>query len=99
MYRFMEIIYNIFLNILTVYIRLVTSANSASVMKNIPGRTSPNFTAVIILTYMRSGSSLVGDILQQSPEAFYIYEPLHTLQHMSREDQRANIAFVNGTFR
>ena len=63
MYRFMELIYNIPLNILTVYIRLVTSANSASVMKNIPGRTSPNFTAVIILTYMRSGSSLVGDIL------------------------------------
>lgn len=31
---------------------------------------------VVILTYMRSGSSLTGNILQESPEVFYVYEPL-----------------------
>ena len=81
----------------------VTSASSGprnnAIVKNIPGRISSNFTAVIILTYMRSGSSLLGDILQQSPEAFYIYEPLHILEFMRREDLRLNITFVNGTSR
>lgn len=55
--------------------------------------------AVIVLTYMRSGSSLVGDILQQSPGAFYIYEPLHVLQFMSEEKSASNITYVNGTVR
>ncbi|XP_052803420.1 carbohydrate sulfotransferase 3-like isoform X2 [Mya arenaria] len=35
---------------------------------------------VLILTYMRSGSSLTGDILQQSPGAFYVYEPIHNIR-------------------
>ncbi|KAK3605473.1 hypothetical protein CHS0354_001459 [Potamilus streckersoni] len=39
----------------------------------VPG---PNFTAVVIQTHFRSGSSLSGDVLQQHPDAFYIYEPL-----------------------
>ncbi|XP_035825707.1 carbohydrate sulfotransferase 1 [Aplysia californica] len=31
---------------------------------------------VIVHSYMRSGSTLCGDILQASPDVFYIYEPL-----------------------
>ena len=57
---------------------------------------SPSTTAVIVVAYMRSGSSLTGDILQQSPGAFYVYEPLHytkfTLQQLWE-------IFVNGTIR
>ena len=37
-------------------------------------------TPVILLGYMRSGSSLTGDILQQNSDVFYVYEPLHDLQ-------------------
>lgn len=31
--------------------------------------------AILIVAYMRSGSSFTADILQQSPEVFYIFEP------------------------
>jgi len=30
---------------------------------------------VLILTYMRSGSTFTADILQQAPDVFYVYEP------------------------
>ncbi|XP_062569038.1 carbohydrate sulfotransferase 4-like [Saccostrea cucullata] len=36
----------------------------------------PGKRLVLVLTYLRSGSTLTGDILQQSPKAFYLYEPL-----------------------
>lgn len=58
----------------------------------------PNFIGVVIATYMRSGSSLTGDILQQSPEAFYVYEPLRSLGHMVNKSG-SDIYFVNGTVR
>ncbi|XP_059177513.1 carbohydrate sulfotransferase 3-like isoform X2 [Physella acuta] len=31
---------------------------------------------LVIMTYMRSGSSFTGDLFQQNPEVFYVYEPL-----------------------
>lgn len=40
----------------------------------------PVVTPVIILGYMRSGSSLTGDILQQNSQVFYVFEPLRDLQ-------------------
>jgi len=39
-------------------------------------------TKLIILTYMRSGSSFTGDIFQHNAKTFYVYEPLYTLQKM-----------------
>ncbi|KAL4225447.1 hypothetical protein ACF0H5_016137 [Mactra antiquata] len=50
---------------------------------------------VLLLTYMRSGSSLTGDILQHSPGAFYVYEPLHSLGN--RNPSKFTIKFANGT--
>ncbi|CAC5421279.1 CHST1 [Mytilus coruscus] len=44
-------------------------------------------TPIIILTYMRSGSSLVGDILQQSKDVFYLFEPLRLPQFKLRKQQ------------
>ncbi|KAL4220786.1 hypothetical protein ACF0H5_019054 [Mactra antiquata] len=52
-------------------------------------------TAVILLTYMRSGSSLTGDILQKSPDIFYIYEPLHKADFIHRRGD--TIHFINGS--
>ena len=54
-----------------------------------------NFTAVIILTYMRSGSSLTGEIMQQHPDSFYVYEPLRMLQ--TAQKNRAPLTYLNGT--
>ncbi|CAG5122228.1 unnamed protein product, partial [Candidula unifasciata] len=34
---------------------------------------------VIVLSYLRSGSSLTGDIIQQHPDIFYVFEPLKTI--------------------
>ncbi|XP_048240529.1 carbohydrate sulfotransferase 4-like isoform X2 [Haliotis rufescens] len=36
-------------------------------------------TKVILLTYMRSGSTFTGDILSKHPDVFYFFEPLHFL--------------------
>ncbi|XP_076112998.1 carbohydrate sulfotransferase 1-like isoform X2 [Mytilus galloprovincialis] len=44
-------------------------------------------TPIVILTYMRSGSSLVGDILQQSKDVFYLFEPLRLPQFRLRKKQ------------
>ncbi|XP_035669198.1 carbohydrate sulfotransferase 1-like isoform X1 [Branchiostoma floridae] len=38
-------------------------------------------TAVIIMTRMRSGSTFVGEIFNQHPEAFYIFEPIWALEN------------------
>ncbi|XP_069122578.1 carbohydrate sulfotransferase 1-like [Argopecten irradians] len=39
------------------------------------GETNPQ-TVVLLLTYLRSGSTLTADIIQQVPGVFYAYEPL-----------------------
>ena len=59
--------------------------------------TSQGPRLVILFTYMRSGSSLVGDILQHADGAFYIYEPLRSLG--ARHYNNQTITFVNGSIR
>ncbi|XP_019613951.1 PREDICTED: carbohydrate sulfotransferase 1-like [Branchiostoma belcheri] len=38
-------------------------------------------TAVIVMTQMRSGSTFVGEIFNQHPEAFYFFEPVWALEY------------------
>ncbi|RUS74475.1 hypothetical protein EGW08_017750 [Elysia chlorotica] len=52
---------------------------------------------VVILTYMRSGSSLTGNILQRSPEVFYVYEPLWYIGKVASRKYSKKLSFVNGT--
>ena len=54
-------------------------------------------TSVLILTYMRSGSSLTGDILQQATDSFYVYEPFWRVEH--RDTRIDIITYVNGSRR
>ena len=35
--------------------------------------------SVVILTYQRCGSTFFGQVFNQNPEAFYLYEPLDSL--------------------
>ena len=51
---------------------------------------------ILILTYMRSGSSLTGDIMQQSPESYYHFEPLYAL---NEADVNYTVNYVNGSNR
>ncbi|XP_069122199.1 carbohydrate sulfotransferase 1-like [Argopecten irradians] len=56
--------------------------------------TSEGQQTVILLTYMRSGSSFTGQILQAAPSAFYWFEPMHQL--LNRFTTRKPIQFLNG---
>ncbi|XP_045208977.2 carbohydrate sulfotransferase 1-like [Mercenaria mercenaria] len=55
---------------------------------------------VLILTYMRSGSSLTGDILQHSQGSFYVFEPLRSLcPHNCSSIILRNLVYANGSKR
>ncbi|KAH9509347.1 hypothetical protein Btru_046819 [Bulinus truncatus] len=47
---------------------------------------------VIVLSYMRSGSTLCGDLLQAHPDVFYVYEPLLYLwdYYVPKKDKRSS---------
>lgn len=44
---------------------------------------------IIIVTYFRSGSTFVGDILQANPRTFYHFEPLHMYSNDARLNDTA----------
>ena len=44
---------------------------------------------IIVLARMRTGSSLVGEILNQNPTLFYIFEPLHAIDSFIRRHREA----------
>ncbi|XP_053408734.1 carbohydrate sulfotransferase 3-like isoform X4 [Mercenaria mercenaria] len=60
-------------------------------------QTAPSPVLVLVLTYMRSGSSLTGDILQHSPGAFFVYEPFRAIGR--RNTSTYTISYANGTQR
>ena len=47
--------------------------------------TSTNRVKVLVLSYSRSGSSLLGDLLSLSPSSSYYFEPLRRLKLKCRE--------------
>lgn len=49
---------------------------------------------VVILTYMRSGSSFFGEVLQASDDVFYLFEPLRTVQFHFRKSN--TFYYLNG---
>ena len=51
-------------------------------------------TAVIIVTAKRSGSSFVGELFNQHPDVFYVYEPLWALDHVALKSKELNKAFL-----
>ena len=51
--------------------------NSIKIMAENPQNSSSKPTAVIISAFMRSGSSLVGEVFNSHPDVFYSFEPLH----------------------
>lgn len=53
-------------------------------IKYLPVSDSTNVTRVLIFAYFRSGSSFLGDLLQQNWKTFYQFEPL---QYMSKSER------------
>ena len=37
----------------------------------------PKQNAILLSSFMRSGSSVIGDIFNNHPDSFYMFEPLH----------------------
>ncbi|KAK7087727.1 carbohydrate sulfotransferase 1-like [Littorina saxatilis] len=52
---------------------------------------------LVVVAYMRTGSSMTGRILQFSPDVFYWYEPLHSLERYYVTGGRPELAYRNKT--
>ncbi|XP_033758191.1 carbohydrate sulfotransferase 5-like [Pecten maximus] len=52
---------------------------------------------IILLTYMRSGSSFLGSVLQANPDVYYLFEPLHAVQFAVRSKE--TFTFLDGSYR
>ncbi|XP_045165005.2 carbohydrate sulfotransferase 6-like [Mercenaria mercenaria] len=74
---------------------VITTAKDATTSASMTHIKRGNFTGVILLTYMRSGSSLTGDILQQPKDTFYLFEPLKSAEHIQKRN--GSISYLNGT--
>ena len=55
-------------------------------VRNVTLAWTPTRLNVLIVAYMRSGSSFVGQIFNQHPDVFYIYEPLEVLTALELND-------------
>lgn len=61
--------------------------------------------AVIIVSNKRSGSSFVGEFFNRHPDAYYTFEPLHTVSDFARKNRlsnkdflRTSLSVINGSF-
>lgn len=56
---------------------------------------------VIIIAYMRTGSTLTASLLQQYPGTFYVYEPIRSLYGAYTKGDRthATLNYINGKVR
>ncbi|CAC5364139.1 CHST1 [Mytilus coruscus] len=73
------------------------SSNISSILKK---SNNSNQTLVLLVTYLRSGSTFTADLIQQASDMFYIYEPLKPYvkgQHYFTMDSVCHT--INGTCR
>ncbi|KAH3835151.1 carbohydrate sulfotransferase 1-like [Dreissena polymorpha] len=53
-------------------------------------KTSSDAQIILVVAYMRTGSTLLGEILHQIPGSFYLFEPLRTLENTRADAIEAN---------
>ncbi|XP_067658212.1 carbohydrate sulfotransferase 3-like [Haliotis asinina] len=58
----------------------VIEDNDLRTSKDFPPLKASSRTNLLIVTYMRSGSSLTGNMFEMDPSVFYVFEPLHDLK-------------------
>lgn len=71
-------------------------------LKTLPVIKQSDVTRVLLVTYFRSGSTFLGDLLQQNWKSFYTFEPLHFMTNGVRiDDDKIDEAFdlINKIFR
>lgn len=58
----------------------------------INNKVDKNYTAILILTYRRSGSTFMGKIMEYSPGSFYVFEPFRLIEqaYNARKQVRLN---------
>ena len=66
--------------------KLKSLSSSYNPLKHFAVYNGTNQTKVLIVAYFRSGSSFLGDLLQQNWKTFYTFEPFHYMTRHSRID-------------
>lgn len=77
-----------------------SSISNADVSKALETEQKSNQTLVLLITYLRSGSTFTADLIQQASNVFYLYEPLKPYirdQHFFTLDSVCHT--INGTCR
>lgn len=64
--------------------KLKSKIDGFNPLSQFPVYNAQNVSRVLLLGYFRSGSSFVGDLLQQNWKTFYSYEPLHFMTQANR---------------
>lgn len=83
--------------------RMNSTANQISyetISKILTEKDNLNQTLILLVTYLRSGSTFTADLIQQASDVFYLYEPLKPYvrgQHYFTLDSVCHI--INGTCR
>ena len=97
---------NEFVNAEDVLVREETGYQVADGSMRLVFQESQNETAVLVVGYMRGGTTFLGDFLNRNKDAFYWYEPLPALfdARFSREKIRCrhllcHMFHTNGTYR
>ncbi|XP_070178774.1 carbohydrate sulfotransferase 4-like isoform X1 [Littorina saxatilis] len=75
------------LNVSTTYHSLTAGNNRTVKTLNATAKGNDGKVKVIILTYMRSGSTFTGDLFNHHPSVFYLYEPLWMLDFHFKEKE------------
>ncbi|XP_076351063.1 carbohydrate sulfotransferase 4-like [Tachypleus tridentatus] len=85
---------NTFSNKKRILAKSQTSGNNKSSDKN-------HVKKILIVTYFRSGSTFLGDILQENPKTFYHFEPLHYMtygERISSDKEREALQHIKDLF-
>jgi len=52
---------------------------------------------ILVVAYLRTGSTFTASLFTHQPNSFYVFEPLHMLHDKSSKGEKIN--FLNGTVR
>ncbi|XP_052798272.1 carbohydrate sulfotransferase 1-like isoform X2 [Mya arenaria] len=73
------------------------NGTSASRMGGSPKTTPGKPKLLLIVAYLRSGSTFTSSLFSQQPDSFYVFEPLHMV--LSTVKKHMALRYVNGTVR
>ncbi|KAH3739757.1 hypothetical protein DPMN_046444 [Dreissena polymorpha] len=69
----------------------VSETNVQNFSENDKCRVLSNRSILLVIAYMRSGSTLTASILRESERSFYVFEPLHNLLKAFKDAEQRNL--------